>query len=175
MGQFTFPATVWTSAAFVQFRRAVTRFLAERCDEESLSRACRDFCLWLRTGDMRPEQILIALHSATMTRSQSRHHARSRRHQSRFTSAVFVLMKACFGADVPVRVVHDPSGGDWTVFEIREGWRQGPDIAIKRRDWLCCANALDRRYISPIPLEWERWPDAALAVEIRRAPPDLRR
>ena len=83
-------------------------------------------------------------------------------------------MQACFSKDMPLRVVGGVDSSDWTVLPIREGWRWGPEIRLRRCDWLCCVTTGDRRYISPVPHGWEQWSDTELATAIRRTKPDLR-
>jgi hypothetical protein len=160
-----------------QFRAALDGYVAARCDELALTRASEELCQRARANRVRPEQLLFAVH-AGLGKSPSHVAGESpslrQFREDRFADGLFLLLKTCFGDDTPVRLVHDAHGEEWTVIPIREGWGWDPEVEERRRDWLCCINNLDRRYISPIPEGWEAWPDDELAATIRKAPPDLR-
>jgi hypothetical protein len=165
------------SPAFQGYRPTLAAWLDGSIDEHALYRASVEICRTVRSLGAQPEQILVALHASGLEKrdedeSRSSKHAVAR--DRRYASAVFILMQACFGVDLPLRVVRGVDGADWTVMPIREGWRWDPEIEMRRRDWLCCVTTGDRRYISPVPAEWEQWSDTELAAEIRRAKPDLR-
>ena len=143
-------------------------------DEHTLYHASADVCRTVRMLAMQPEHILIALHASGLETRSARNSGAGLARDRRYASAVFLLLQACFGQDVTLRVIHGVDGADWTVLPIREGWRWDPEIEMRRRDWLCCVTTGDRRYISPVPAGWEQWTDAELATAIRHARPDLR-
>ena len=53
----------------------------------------------------------------------------------------------------------------WVVFAVPPG-RHGETAG-----WLCAQSLSDKRRIAPLPAEWERWPEDALAASIRAAAP----
>lgn len=73
-----------------------------------------------------------------------------------------------------VRSVTDADGRTWYVHVVIEGFRWDPEIEERRRNWLCLEAADDRRFISPVPEDWEQWSDATLLRWIGAAKPDLR-
>jgi hypothetical protein len=160
--------------AFVRYRAVLAAWLDGRSDEHALYHASADVCGTIRSLDMQPEHILIALHATGLETRTPRDSSQAVARDRRYASAVFLLMQACFGTDMPLRVVRGVDGSDWTVLPIREGWRWDPEIEMRRRDWLCCVTTGDRRYISPVPAGWEQWTDTELATAIRQAKPDLR-
>jgi hypothetical protein len=160
--------------AFARYRAVLATWLDGKSDEQALYHASADVCGVVRTLAMQPEHILIALHATGLETRSSRDSSQAVARDRRYASAVFLLMQACFGTDMPLRVVRGVDGSDWTVLPIREGWRWDPEIEMRRRDWLCCVTTGDRRYISPVPAGWEQWTDTELAAAIRQARPDLR-
>lgn len=160
--------------AFARYRAVLQSWLEGRSDEDALYHASTDVCHAVRYLALQPEHILIALHASGLSMPSSRDGSEARARDRRYGSAVVVLMQACFGQNILLRVIQDVDGSDWTVLLIREGWRWDPEIEMRRRDWLCCVTTGDRRYISPVPGGWEQWSDAELARTIRHARPDLR-
>lgn len=160
--------------AFPRYRDALASWLDGTSDEHALYHASAEICETVRSLAMQPEQILSALHATGLDIHSSRTESDGGVRDQRYATAVLLLMQACFGQDVTLRVVRDGDGTDWTVLPIREGWRWDPEIEMRRRDWLCCITRTDRRYISPIPAGWEQWTDAELANAVRHARPDLR-
>jgi hypothetical protein len=160
--------------AFARYRAVLATWLDGESDEHALYHASAEICRTVRSLAMQPEHILIALHATGLETRALRDGSAGVARDRRYASAVFLLMQACFGQDVTLRVVRNVDGSDWTVLPIREGWRWDPEIELRRRDWLCCVTTGDRRYISPVPAGWEQWTDAELANAIRHARPDLR-
>jgi hypothetical protein len=160
--------------AFARYRDVLAAWLDGGSDEHSLYHASAEICHTVRSLTMQPEHILSVLHASGLETRSPHHVNEGLDRDRRYASAVFVLMQACFGQDVTLRVVRDADGMDWTVIPIREGWRWDPEIEMRRRDWLCCVTRGDRRYISPVPPAWEQWTDTELANAIRHARPDLR-
>lgn len=160
--------------AFARYREVLASWLDGKSDEHTLYHASGEICQTVRSLAMQPEHILIALHATGLETRSSRHENEGLARDRRYASALFLLMQACFGQDLTLRVVREVDGSDWTVLPIREGWRWDPEIEMRRRDWLCCVTRSDRRYISPVPVGWEQWTDAELANAIRHARPDLR-
>jgi hypothetical protein len=160
--------------AFARYRDVLASWLEGESDEHALYHASAEVCGTVRALAMQPEHILIALHATGLETRSPREGSKGVARDRRYASAVFLLMQACFGQDITLRVVRDVDGVDWTVLPIREGWRWDPEIEMRRRDWLCCVTAGDRRYISPVPVGWEQWTDTEMASAIRHARPDLR-
>ena len=89
-------------------------------------------------------------------------------------NALRSLMETCYGFRSDLRLVRGPDGRAWVVMHIQEGMRWDPEIEMRRQDWLCCATAGDRRYITPVPPGWKDWSDLELVGAVVRARPDLR-
>lgn len=60
------------------------------------------------------------------------------------------------------------------MYLVVEGYRWDPEIEMRRANWLCCEAVDERRYISPVPVEWESMSEMELLGAIARAKPDLR-
>ncbi|MDB4887113.1 MAG: hypothetical protein JWN79_2551 [Gemmatimonadetes bacterium] len=73
--------------------------------------------------------------------------------------------------ETPVRSVQDAQGRTWFAYPVIEGSKLG---APRRASWLCLECGPDRRYISPVPEDWQKWSDATLLHSISSARPDLR-
>lgn len=69
-----------------------------------------------------------------------------------------------------VRTVRDEQHCVWHVYVVVEHMA----TATRRQNWLCLESKADRRFIAPIPDDWERWDDRELLRQIRHAIPDLR-
>ena len=78
------------------------------------------------------------------------------------------------GGAPPGRTVVDGGGRVWHVFVVEEGMRWDPEIEMRRRSWLCCDGGDDRRFISPLPVDWMQWSDDVLLGAIAEAKPDHR-
>ena len=120
---------------------------------------------------------LVALLQSVELRSRSSiamEPAARRRRDDRHVEALRLLMETCYGLDPELRLVRAPDGHTWIVMHIHEGMRWDPEIEMRRQDWLCCASASDRRYITPVPPAWIQWSDADLVAAVSRARPDLR-
>jgi hypothetical protein len=74
----------------------------------------------------------------------------------------------------PIRLLTDTDGRIWHVYVVIEGYRWDPEIEERRRNWLCLESGRDRRFISPVPDDWQQWSEAFLLQQIRTARPDLR-
>lgn len=162
------------SPGFHAYRPVLASWLAGECDENALYQGSVELCRTVRSYGAKPEQIVVALHESGIEQRDEATSQHAVARDRRYASAVFILLQACFGVDLALRVVRGVDGADWTVIPIREGWRWDPEIEMRRRDWLCCVTTGDRRYISPVPAGWEQWTDTELAAAIRRAKPDLR-
>lgn len=100
--------------------------------------------------------------------------AARRQRDDRHVAALRSLMETCYGFRSDLRLVRGPDGRAWVVMHIQEGMRWDPEIEMRRQDWLCCATAGDRRYITPVPPGWKDWSDLELVGAVVRARPDLR-
>jgi hypothetical protein len=76
--------------------------------------------------------------------------------------------------DTEMRTVQDADNRVWHVYVVQEGMRWDPEIEMRRRNWLCCAALDERRFISPVPPNWERWSDVELLAAIAGAKADHR-
>lgn len=129
-----------------------------------------------RANGIAAEHLLAALQgvelrtSVALTMEPAARRARDDRH----VAALRSLMHTCYGFDSDLRLVRGPDGRAWVVMHIQEGMRWDPEIEMRRQDWLCCASASDRRYITPVPAAWNQWSDSDLVAAVSRARPDLR-
>jgi hypothetical protein len=177
MSPFSAPHTLADSSAFAEYCRELSSWLmSHMTDEGALRRAGLALFREASARGMQPEEMLISLHmsglrepggvGAAAPTPESR--------QTRYEAALRLLMEPCFGEPMPLRLVRAADGREWLVMPIREGMRWDPEIEMRRRDWLCCVIAGDRRYISPVPVDWDEWPDDQLLLAIEEAKPDLR-
>lgn len=169
--------SITESSAFDDYARELFAWIEGRAgDAGSLYRSGLALCVQARAHGMYPEHVLMALQS-------SRHRPADTddagdlepaTRDARYLSAIRGLIESCFGETPALRVVRARDGQEWTIMLVREGMRWDPEIEMRRKDWLCCASAGDRRYIVPVPLTWEQWTDDDLVVAILQAKPDLR-
>ena len=162
------------SPAFVRYREVLVHWLDDDSDERELYEAGALACQSARVHGVSPELLLFELHAAGVRPRDALNTGAVAERDERYTIAVHVLMQQCFRDSTAPRVVRDVDGRDWSVMTVREGQRWDPEIEMRRRDWLCCVTGGDRRYISPVPADWEQWSAADLAIAIRKARPDLR-
>jgi hypothetical protein len=162
------------SPAFTRYSEELLAWLAGESNEDALYHTGAEVCRSVRASGLQPEHLLIALHAAGLGPHTVLSPGAAELRGRRYTSAVHLLLRACFGAEAPIRVVRGSDGREWSVMGIREGERWDPEIEMRRRDWLCCVTTDDRRYISPVPLGWEQWTDEELAAAVMKAKPDLR-
>jgi hypothetical protein len=72
-----------------------------------------------------------------------------------------------------MRIISDPTGVKWTVFEVKkqgggeERWSYLPDEF--GNGWLCFESASAKRRLTPIPLEWQGLSDANLVQLLAEA------
>ena len=163
------------SGALAKYRGVLRGWLDnETVDERDLYEAGTLVCQSARAHGVSPELLLFELHVAGVRPRDALNAAAVVARDERYTTAVHVLMQQCFRDSSAPRVVRDVDGRDWSVMTVREGQRWDPEIEMRRRDWLCCVTEGDRRYISPVPPDWEQWTAAELAAAVRKARPDLR-
>jgi hypothetical protein len=163
------------SSAFTRYRVVLHEWLDDEAgDERDLYEAGALVCASARAHGVSPELLLFELHAVGVRARDALNTGVVASCDERYIVAVHVLMQQCFRDSSPPRVVRDVDGRDWSVMAVREGQRWDPEIEMRRRDWLCCVTRGDRRYISPVPPEWEQWSPIELAAAIRKARPDLR-
>lgn len=73
------------------------------------------------------------------------------------------------------RVVEDLEGHRWDVFPMIEGLGWDGEVSVPRENWLCFATPGERRYLTPLPADWESWNDDELRAALAAAPVDKRR
>jgi hypothetical protein len=73
------------------------------------------------------------------------------------------------------RKVLDGEGHEWEVFPMIEGLAWDGEISYPRENWLCFATEGERRYLAPLPPDWEKWNDEELRAALAAAPLDKRR
>ena len=163
------------SGAFARYRAVLQQWLDDETgDERDLYEAGALVVQSARAHGVSPELLLFELHAVGVQARDALNTGVVAARDARYTMAVLVLMQQCFRDSSPPRVVRDVDGRDWSVMTVREGQRWDPEIEMRRRDWLCCVTDGDRRYISPVPADWEQWSAAELAAAVRKARPDLR-
>ncbi|MDQ6633489.1 MAG: hypothetical protein M3Z10_01895 [Gemmatimonadota bacterium] len=159
--------------AFAAYGRALARWLnGESQDEFALHQAGDALCREVRAAGVPAEHLLYSVQAATM--QPAGESIRNARRESSYAAAVRELMQACFGREPVLRVTHTTDGRDWTLMLIPERTRTDRGSAVRRRDWLSCVSAGDRRYITPVPPQWEQWSESELAAAITKARPDMR-
>lgn len=69
----------------------------------------------------------------------------------------------------------DVDGRRWRVTEVIEGLGWDQEMPMRRENWLLLESGAERRFIAPLPADWESWPDDKLRAEIASARPSKRR
>jgi hypothetical protein len=162
------------SPAFARYRDELAGWLESGSGEDALRGATHVVGRAIRASALQPEQLLAGLHAEAFVRETASSGVPETVRTARYASAVGRLMQACFGRASRLRVVVGNDGRVWTVMPIEEGARWDPEIEMRRRGWLCCVTTGDRRYISPVPRDWEEWTGMEIAGAIADARPDLR-
>jgi hypothetical protein len=73
------------------------------------------------------------------------------------------------------RRVRDGGGIMWDVYPMVESLGWNGEAAVPRGSWLCFTTKGERRYLTPLPVDWEKWTDAELQAVLISAPVDKRR
>jgi hypothetical protein len=161
--------------AFDEYGRQLQAWLDGGGDESALQRAMVALSAQARAGGMPPEHIVISLQSSGLgARRTGADEQGDAARPARYADALHRMLESCTGQPQRLRLVAALDDRDWVVLHVREGMRWDPEIEMRRKDWLCCATTDDRRYITPVPSDWEQWTDAELLVAITEAKPDLR-
>ena len=167
------PRRIADSPAFAEYRHTLAAWLGGESDDEfAVHRAGDALCQEVRATGVPVEHLLYSVQSAVM--QPSAESIRSARRESAYAAAVRELMQACYGREPELRVTHTTDGRDWTLMLIPERTRTEHGAAGRRKDWLACVSAGDRRYITPVPPRWEQWGESELAAAITKARPDMR-
>jgi hypothetical protein len=74
----------------------------------------------------------------------------------------------------PVRTVTDGTGRPWHVYVVVARLKFDTEGGKRRRNWLSFESGDERRYITPVPEDWDYWSDDQLRAEILTAKQDLR-
>lgn len=69
----------------------------------------------------------------------------------------------------------DADGRRWRVTEVIEGLGWDQEMPMRRENWLLLVSGEERRFIAPLPPDWESWPDDKLRAELASARPSKRR
>jgi hypothetical protein len=165
---------LFESPAFARYRDELAGWLENGTDEDALNEAALDVSRAIRASAMQPEHLIAGLHEEAFAREAEASTGREALRTHRYAGAVGRLMTTCFGRAPQLRVVRGSDGRIWTVMPVEEGARWDPEIEMRRRGWLCCVTSGDRRYISPVPRDWEQWTETEIAGAIANAKPDLR-
>jgi hypothetical protein len=164
---------IFESPEFARYRDELASWLAAGGDESALRAAEDEMRRAIQAGAIPPEHLLASLHTAAFSALEGAT-STSPPQVPRYLEAISRLMHACFGSIAQLRVIEDNDGRNWSVMPIAEGARWDPEIEMRRRAWLCCVTTGDRRYISPVPRDWDQWTDNEIAGAIGSARPDLR-
>ncbi len=73
------------------------------------------------------------------------------------------------------RIVSDQRGQTWHCYVVQEGLGWDAEMDVRRVNWLCCTSLSGRRYITPVPADWQKCDATVLAEAISAAAPDRRR
>ena len=71
--------------------------------------------------------------------------------------------------------VFDADGRRWEVRAVIEGVGWDAELPIRRENWLSFETQGERRFITPLPLDWEMWSIDRLLAELAAAPISKRR
>ena len=74
----------------------------------------------------------------------------------------------------PHRIV-DVDGRRWVASPVIEGLGWDAELPIRRENWLSLETDGERRFMSPLPPDWESWSEDELCTHIRSAPRSKRR
>ena len=66
-------------------------------------------------------------------------------------------------------------GRQWIVAPVIEGVGWDAELPVRRHNWLSLETHGERRFISPLPEDWDRWTDDHLREQVRAAPRSNRR
>ncbi len=69
----------------------------------------------------------------------------------------------------------DVDGRRWRVTEVIEGLGWDQEMPMRRENWLLLETAGERRFIAPLPADWEAWPEDKLRAELASARQSKRR
>jgi hypothetical protein len=73
------------------------------------------------------------------------------------------------------RRLRDGGGVMWDVYPMVESLGWNGEATVPRGSWLCFDTKGERRYLTPLPTDWEEWTDAELQAVLISAPVDKRR
>jgi hypothetical protein len=137
-----------------------------------------EHALVLRSGEMPPQARLRAALQATLDRMG---------HALNAETFEFLRWKVALDRESTAarrrevafregaRLVNDREGHRWEVYPMIEGLAWDKDVSYPRENWLCFATGGERRYLAPLPADWESWSDDELLVALAAAPVDKRR
>ncbi|MEO7457515.1 MAG: hypothetical protein ABIY52_14720 [Gemmatimonadaceae bacterium] len=74
----------------------------------------------------------------------------------------------------PHRII-DVDGRRWVVSPVIEGQGWDAELPVRRENWLSFEADGERRFITPLPHDWETWPEDELRARLLVAPRSLRR
>ena len=166
-----------TFSAFAAYQEALAHWLDGTATEEgALYRAGVHLCEEVRGAGLFPEHILTELQALGLKPHQGMEAPAGelRFLEKRYRQAVTLLAQSCLDEPPLLRIVRGQDGREWIVLLVREGTRWDPEIEMRRKNWLSCVAGPDRRYISPVPDDWEDCSEAELRSRIMHAKPDLR-
>lgn len=69
----------------------------------------------------------------------------------------------------------DVNGRWWRVSPVIEGLGWDQEIPVRRENWLLLESEGERRFIAPLPADWESWADDALRAQVGLARQSKRR
>jgi len=177
MNEHLAPRRILSFPAFAAYRSALAAWLeGSATDETELYHTSGALGLQFREAGFFAEHVLAEVHALGMNPDgwSNVHSERRRARDRRYRLALTLLLQSSFGTDPALRSVRGTDGREWIVLFVRENVRWDPRIDVPRKDWLSCIARDQRRYITPVPLGWERWSDGELLAQILRARPDLR-
>jgi len=177
MNEYLAPRRIESFPAFEAYRSALAAWLdGSAADETELYHAGGALGSQFREVGFFAEHLLAEVHALGMNPDgwSNVHSERRRIRDRRYLLAITLLLQSAFGADPVLRSVRGTDGREWIVLLVRENVRWDPRIDVPRKDWLSCVARDKRRYITPVPLDWEQWSDVELLARILRARPDLR-
>lgn len=77
--------------------------------------------------------------------------------------------------DGAAKQVIGQDGRAWAVYAVIEGQGWDAEMSVRRENWLSFDTDGERRFITPLPADWESWSEEQLRTALDGAPRSKRR